>query len=230
VTLETTPQAPTPTPAAGVALGFAVEDARALEHAAVPTLVFDLRVTAPDGVAIRSLLLDAQVQIPARRRRYAPAEQERLMGLFGTPDRWSTTLGTLLWARLTVGVAGFSGATTVALHVPCTYDLEVSAAQYLSSLDEGEVPLELMFSGTAFYAGPGGALQATRIGLDSEATYRMPIGVWREAMDRHFPGAAWLRLSRDSFDRMAAFRAREALTSWDQVVDRLLGRPEGRAG
>jgi len=49
-------------------LRFAVTGAGRLEYAAVPTLRFALRIEAGDGQGIRSILLDAQIQIAARRR------------------------------------------------------------------------------------------------------------------------------------------------------------------
>ncbi len=60
------------------------------------------------------------------------------------------------------------------------------------------------------------------ISWDREADYRMPVAVWREAMDMYFPGSAWLRLQRETFDRLHAYRAKYALTSWEQTIDRLL--------
>jgi hypothetical protein len=53
----------------------------------------------------------------------------------------------------------------------------------------------------------------------------MPVSVWRQAMDRHFPNTAWLRLGRESFDRLTAYKARHAFVSWDAAIDSLL---EGR--
>jgi hypothetical protein len=47
-------------------------------------------------------------------------------------------------------------------------------------------------------------------------------------MDRHFPGAAWLRLGRESFERLHAYRARQALLTWEDAVDSLL-RAAGEA-
>ena len=67
-----------------VELGFSVVGASRVEHAAVPTLRFDLRVTAP--VPVRSVLLDVQVQIAARRRGYDADAHDRLFELFGLPD------------------------------------------------------------------------------------------------------------------------------------------------
>jgi hypothetical protein len=84
------------------------------------------------------------------------------------------------------------------------------------------VPLEFLFSGAVFYKGEDGRLQVGRIGWDKEAEYRLPVAAWREAMDRHFPGAAWLRLDRESFDRLAAYKASRTLLTWEQTLDTLL--------
>ena len=35
---------------------------------------------------------------------------------------------------------------------------------------------------------------------------RLPVAVWREAMDAHFPGQAWLRLTASTYDRLAVYR------------------------
>jgi hypothetical protein len=216
-----------PVPASIPELAFGVERATALEYAAVPTVQFALRVEAAGGEAIRSILLDVQIQIAARRRSYDAHATEQLTDLFGTPDRWGETLRTLPWVRPTVIVPPFTGSTVVDVPVTCTYDLEVSAAQYLQSLRDGAVPLEFLFSGTVFFAGPDGALQTVRIPWTQEAEFALPVATWREAIDRHFPDAAWLRLGRESFERLRAYRAREALASWDDAVAALLAGREG---
>ncbi len=171
-------------------------------------------------------MLDVQIQIAARRRDYDSASSDRLLELFGTPDRWATTLRTLPWTRTTLIVPPFRGSTSLGVPIPCTYDLEVTAARYFAALDDGEVPLEFLFSGSVFFAGTGGALQTARISLDSEAEYPLPMAVWREAMDRHFPDSAWLRLGRENFKRLASYKARHSLESWDAAMDSLLGGAE----
>jgi hypothetical protein len=203
-------------------LHFSVIDCEPADYAAAPTLTFALAVEEADGLPIRSVLLDVQVQIAARARRYDAPEQDRLLELFGTADRWGTTLRTLPWTRATMVVPPFAGRTTTNLQVPCTYDLEVTAARYLAALEDGEVPLELLFSGSVFFTGPAGTLQTARIAWDSDVSYRMPVSVWRATMDRHFPNAAWLRINRSSFDRLVAYKARHAFTSWDAAIDSLL--------
>jgi hypothetical protein len=225
------PAAPGPvTPAGPPALDFAVASIEALRPAAVPTLRFTLALDAGEA-AIRSVLLDVQVQIAAPRRHYDAAERAQLADLFGTPERWGATLRTLPWLRATLVVPPFAGETTAQLDVPCTYDFELTAARYLAALRDGsdDVPLELLLSGTVFYAGAGGAMQVSRIGWDRELNCRLPVATWRAAIDQHFPHAAWLRLDRAAFNRLAAYRARRALPSWEAAVEELLAG-EGGAG
>lgn len=204
-------------------LRFRVDRAESERFCAVPTLNFALQIERAGGGPVRSVMLDAQVQIAARRRPYGEAEQAWLVELFGTPDRWGTTLRTLLWTRTTLVVPPFSDATEINLPIACSYDLEVNAASYLSGLQDGEVPLEFLFSGSVFYSGPGGLLQTARISWDREAEYRLPVSVWREAMDRHFPGAAWIRLGRPAFDRLRAYKAEHGLRTLEDAVERLIG-------
>ena len=204
-------------------LRFDVRGASSVDHAAVPTIAFSLAIEELHERQIRSVLLDVQIQIAARQRGYEPEAQERLLELFGTPDRWSNTLRTLPWTRTTVTVPPFTAATVVEVPVACTYDLEVTATRYIAALpDEGEIPLELLLSGTVFFATETATLQATRIAWDHELDFRMPVAVWRRAIEHHFPNSAWLRLSREQFDRLWAYRARHTLQSWDATVDSLL--------
>jgi len=215
-----------PSQAAAAELAFAVEGADRVEHVAVPTVRFALRVTAPAGRAIRSVLLDTQIQIAARRRRYDAAAEEKLFELFGAPGGWGATLRTLPWTRVTSVVPPFTGSTLVDVDVPCSYDLHVAASRYFDGLDGGEVPLEFLFSGTVFAAGPGGMLQATRISWETDAEYRFPVALWQETMERYFRGTAWLRLRKDAFDRLAAYKSRRALATWEDAIESLLeGEP-----
>src|SRR3954447_23401038 len=210
-------------------LRFAVRGAERVEYAAVPTLAFAVAIEAADGRPIRSVLLDVQIRIAARRRRYEASATDRLFDLFGPREAWGTTMGSLLWTRATIVVPPFTGATVAQLPVVCTYDLDVAATRYFDALADGDVPLEFLFSGSVFYAGPGGQLQTARLSWEHEAEYRLPVALWKETLDRHFPGTAWLRLPKDAFDRLCAYKARNALATWDQVVDALLPEEQERA-
>jgi hypothetical protein len=201
-------------------LSFEVEGAETVPYAAVPTLGFKLRIGADRSV--RSMQLDTQIRIMTARRSYSSEEKEGLRELVGAPHGFERRLRSFLWTHTTLIVPPFGGETVVDMQVPCTYDFEVTAARYLNALRSGEVPLDLLFSGTVFYAGEGGALQVARISWNDEATFRLPVSVWRSTMDHYFPNATWLRLDRDCFDRLLAFRASGALPSWEAAIDALL--------
>ena len=207
-------------------LQLAVTDAARLEHAAGPTLRFALHVDSA-GAAVRSILLDTQIRIAATRRAYPHASDDRLFALFGARADWATTLRSLLWTQMTVSIPPFTGATDVDLLVPCTYDLDVAASRYLAALDDGEVPLEFLFSGTVFYSAEDGRLQTARLSWELEAEYRMPVSVWRDTMDHHFPDSAWLRLDRASHARLVAYKSRRGLQTWGDVLDELIGPAPG---
>ena len=51
---------------------------------------------------------------------------------------------------LSTMVPGFTGSIEVDLPVPFSYDLQIASTRYFSSLDDGEIPLLLLFSGTIF--------------------------------------------------------------------------------
>jgi hypothetical protein len=204
-------------------LSFAVEGAAPVPFAAAPMLAFKLRITNDDAAErIQNVLLACQIQIESTRRRYNREEQGRLLDLFGEPPRWSQTLRAMLWTHATAMVPPFEGETVVDLMVPCTFDFNVAATKYFNGLEEGEVPLNLLFSGTVFFAGDDGALRATRIAWTKEARYRLPVSVWKEMMDRYYPNRAWLCLERDAFERLNEYKRQHGIPTWEQTVEQLL--------
>jgi hypothetical protein len=206
-------------------LAFAVEGAEVLRFAAAPTLSFRVRIDCLGGGEIRSLMLATQVRMAVTRRSYDERAQARLVELFGEPSRWGETLRSLLWTHSTLLVPPFRDSTVVEMPLRCTYDLDVAATKYFHALEDGDVPLEFLFSGMVFYSGERG-LQTGRVPWDREATFRLPVRLWRAMMDEYFPDSGWVRLRMDSFERLRAYKARNALTSWDQAVEWLLDADE----
>lgn len=202
-------------------VSFQVLDARAEPYAAAPTILFRLRVTEASNQPVQSIALRAQIMIEPRKRHYSSPEEERLLELFGEPHRWGDTLQTLLWTHASVSVPAFSGMVDVDLPVSCTYDFEVASAKYFHGLEDGEIPLLLLFSGTVFARGPNG-LAVDQVPWHQEASFRLPVSVWRSVMDIYFPDSAWMRLRRDTFDALHAYRGRRALTSWEETIESLL--------
>ena len=207
-------------------LDFRVDGAEVPEFAAVPNLLFKLRIENLEEEPIRSVALNTQIRIAATQRHYDAAEQEWLTELFGEPSRWKDTLRSLLWTHTVLQVPRFSGSTVVDMPVTCTYDLEVVAAKYFFALEDGEVPLEFLFSGTVFYAAEGGRLQTARISWEKEAEFRLPVRLWKEMMERYFPNSAWIRLHRDAFDQLYDYKIRMGLPTWEATVEALLRASE----
>ena len=96
------------------------------------------------------------------------------------------------------------------------------ATKYFYALEDGEVPLLFLFSGTVFYDAPDGRLQIQKIPWEKECAWRMPIARWQELMEHHYPDSAWIAMRRDVFDQLYEFKRREGLSSWDEVLERLL--------
>jgi hypothetical protein len=211
-------------------LDFTIEGAEVEEFAAVPSLTFKLRIENLEAEPIRSVALNTQVRIAARQRHYEAGEQDRLRDLFGEPSGWGSTLRSLLWTHTVLQVPRFSGSTVVDMPVTCTYDLEVVASKYFYALEEGEVPLEFLFSGTVFYAAEGGLLQTARISWEKEAEFRLPVRLWKEMMDHYFPNSAYLRLRRDAFDELLDYKVRNGLPTWEAAVESLLRASEQEVG
>ena len=208
-------------------LDFEVESADVLPYAAVPTILFRLGVqNGVEGEEIDSISLRTQIRIAATQRRYEPNEQAKLRELFGEPHQWKDTLRSLLWTNTNTIVTRFSGGRVFEMPVTCTYDFDVVGTKYFAALGDGEIPLEFLFSGTVFYRKDGGPLQVALISWEKEAKFRLPVRLWREMMDTYFPNSAWLRLHKDTFDRLYDYRSRNALLTWDRTLESLLNMVE----
>jgi hypothetical protein len=207
-------------------LDFAVEGAEAIPYAAAPTIGFKIRIrNAMPEEQVRNVALQVQIQIEPAQRAYKPAEKARLNELFGEPSRWGQTLKTLLWTRTTLAVGPFAADALVELAVPCSFDFNVAVTKYFAGLDDGFVPLTLLFSGSVFYE-EDGLLQLGQISWSREATYRLPLGVWRTMMDLYYPNTAWLCVNREIFDRFIAYKTRRGLGTLDGALDELLASAE----
>jgi len=163
-------------------LTFRIASASIVTFAAVPLMAFKLEVVNPDtAVTVHSGVLRCQVHIEAARRGYASGEQARLVDLFGEPDRWATTLKSLLWTHITVALPQFGQRTYIDVPIPCSFDFNLAATKYFDGLASDDIPLLFLFSGTVFYsAAPDQALQAVPISWDKEARFRLPAATWRE--------------------------------------------------
>lgn len=204
-------------------LHFEIEGAEAVPNAAAPLLAVKLRITNfPENEPIHTLTLRCQVQIEPARRRYEAHEQEKLLDLFGTPERWSRTVRPLLWMNTSVAVPAFAGSIVVDLQLPCTFDFNIATTKYFHALDAGEIPICVLFSGTVFYNGANDALQVAQVPWDREANYRMPVSIWKQMMDAYYPNTAWLCLRRDAFEKLYEYKVRHGIPTWEEALERAL--------
>ena len=202
---------------------FRVDSVEAVPYAVSPHLVFKIAITNGDeGEQIQSIMLRCQIQIETVRRQYNPDEKAKLFELYGEPERWGQTLKTLLWTHVNVAVQPFTGSTVTDLTVPCTFDFNVAATKYFDGLENGEIPLCILFNGTVFYYDENGSLQVSQISWEKEANYRMPVSVWKDMMEMYYPNSAWLNIRKDVFEKLRDYKIRNSIPSWELAFEGLL--------
>lgn len=209
-------------------LHIIIEGAEVIKHAALPLIALKLRITNfPAAETIHAITLRCQVQLEPAKRRYGAGEQGKLLDLFGTPERWARTVKPLLWMNTSLAVPRFMDAVVVDLELPCTFDFNVAATKYFHALDAGDIPLSVMFSGTLFYEASDGALQISQVPWDREANYRLPVKIWKELMEMHYPNSAWLCLQREAFEQLYDYKVQHGLPTWEQAIAKALAAAKG---
>jgi hypothetical protein len=202
-------------------LTFDCIGAQAQRYAVMPTISLTLRISETSGQRIDAIALRCQIRIEPSRRRYTRGEEQRLKDLFGETTQWADTLKPMQFTNVPQMVTGFTGNTEIQLPVTFSYDLEIGSGRYFASLEDGEIPLLLLFSGTIFSV-VDGRLQVQQVPWSKEASYRLPVSLWREAVDVHFPDTGWITMSRHTLDQLQSFKTRRALPTWDATVQALL--------
>ena len=204
-----------------ITLRFSIVDGVPAPDTAAPAVRFRLHIDNPSPARIHALALRVQVQIEPRSRAYDDEERARLYELFGDGSTWERSRQPLLWTHASTVVTAFDRETEVDLLVACTYDLDVASAKFLHAVRKDDVPLRFLFSGTIFGV-VDGALNVQPVPWQSEADYRLPADVWQQTMDQFFPGGGWMRVSRETLDRLQAWRGVRACISWDETLDALM--------
>jgi hypothetical protein len=209
-------------------LVFDCVGAHADKYAVAPSMSLTLRIAETSGQKVEAIALRCQIRIEPTRRHYTDAEAERLNDLFGETKRWADTLRPLQFTTVSVMVPGFTGSVELDLPVMLSYDLEIGSTKYFAGLEGGEIPLLLLFSGTVFTT-VDGRMQAQQVPWSKEAPYRLPVSLWREAIDMHFPNSAWIRMSLQTLAELRRFKTRQALPTWDATLAALLARADDSA-
>ncbi len=209
-------------------LVFDCTGAKPDKYAVTPAMSMSLRISETSGQRVDAIALRCQIRIEPARRRYSDAEAARLNDLFGDTQRWADTLKPIQFTNVSLMVPGFTGSTDIDLPVPLTYDMEIGSTRYFAGLEGGEVPLLLLFSGTIFTTADG-RLSVQQVPWSKETAYRLPVSLWREAVDAHFPNSAWLRVSLLTMDELQQYKNARALPTWEATILALLADSTDRA-
>lgn len=205
---------------------FSVLDVEPVRAALAPTLRFHLHVDDPTGRETITIALSTQIQVEPARRVHDEETRRKLTDLFGAPERWAATTHPFQWARVESLVPGFTGATSFAVDVPCTYDMEVAATKYFSALPDGEVPLTFHFSGMALYRGDEDRLQVRPVPWSCHAEWRMPVAAWRGLIADAYPGGGWVALDDETLGALRDRALRDGDRSLGACIARLVGPQE----
>ena len=204
-------------------LNFEILSAEVATYSMLPMLIFKMRIVNEYAEEqIENISLKSQIMLSVTKRRYSAEEKAKLNELFGEPERWGKTLRQFLWTHVTSVIPRFSGSTIVELLVPCIYDFEVVSTKYFNALEDGEIPLTFLFSGTIFYKGEEGNLQIGQVSWSKEATFRLPVALWKGVIDTYFPNSAWIRMQKDVFDQLYQYKMKHSLLTWEEVLEQLL--------
>lgn len=200
---------------------FAVLDVVPEPYTVAPMLTARVGIVAVGDEPVHAMSLKCQVRIEPLRRGYSEDEAVGLVDLFGPRERWSNTQRTFLWQHSETMVQGFTGATEADLNLECTYDFEVTGAKYMHALRDGNIPLVFLFSGTVFTQGPRG-FAVQQIPWDREDHYNVPVSVWRDLIQQHYPNTGWVRLDHDTVNALADYRSARGLVGFDDAITSLL--------
>ena len=206
---------------------FKIVSVEPVPRSVEPALSFKGKITDASQRPVYMIALTAIVVVEPGKRRYAPGERERLMELFGGPERWASTTGAFRWAATQTMVHGFTGEGEFEMVVPVSYDLEIASAKYFGALDEGgSVPLRFHFNGSVLYERGDGQVQMAPVAWDRSERFEMPMEAWTRLTAEHHPFRNWVPLHSETVTRISDLKANMGAPTFDDAVSRILDRAE----
>lgn len=205
-------------------LEFTALEANAETRAASPAIRLRFRLRA-EGEPVDALALRARIQIEPALRDYAPDEIPPLEALLGEKRRGARWNAPLQWCEVSTVLGQFERELEFELVLPCTFDAQIVSSRYFAALTSGMIPVHIFFNGTIFRGSPGGfSVEMLPWNLDCAA--EIPLQTWQAAMDACFPGQAWIRIDRATFDALSRVRRDYATGGWDATFEYLLSHLE----
>ena len=206
---------------------FKVVSVEPVARSVEPALSFKGTISDASMRPVYMIALTAIVVVEPGKRSYGPGERERLMELFGGPERWASTTGAFRWAGTQTMVHGFTGEGEFELVVPVSYDLEIASAKYFGALDEGgSAPLRFHFNGSILYERGDGRVQMTPVAWDRSERFEMPMDAWTRLTAEHHPFRNWVPLHSETVARIEGLKANMGAPTFEDAVSRILDRVE----
>ena len=204
-------------------LKFEIISSEVKQFAISPTLSFKLQITnAIENEEVYAAALKCQVMVEAIKRTYNENAKDKLHELFGEPFRWDETLKSFFWTIINIPVPRFTGKTAVEITIPCSEDQAIAAGKYFYAVSDGDVSLAFLFSGTLFYKDAQGNLQISLVPWEKEAFCKMPASLWQNMMDIYFPNCRWLRVPKETYDKLVRFKAQSAYPTLEAALESIL--------
>ena len=149
--------------------------------------------TERSGVRVHAVALRCQVRVEPLRRRYSDHEAARVVDLFGDRPRWGQTMQPLQLAFLAQVLPGFTGAARSTSR--CRAATTSRSPPTSTSPGSRRATCRCCCcSAAGLHRRRRASISVEPVPWHKEAPVRLPVAVWREAMDAHFPEQAWLRL------------------------------------
>ena len=160
--------------------------------------------------------------IEPARRAYDAETRERLVELFGPPERWGTTTRSLLWHQADVLVPALHRRH----HLP-----RLRAVQLRPGGRRRQVPLRRCrtarcrwpstSTAPSYYRGDDGRLQMSLVPWSCSAEFRLPVGDLARADRALLPDSGWIAAAAPStLEALQREKARAALPTLDACVGR----------
>ncbi len=161
------------------------------------------------------------ITIEPSKRPYDPASRERLVELFGEPERWASTTTSFRWAQAEALVPALHWLGRVRAPRPLHLRPRARGARSTSTaLAEGAAPLRFHFNGTVFYEGDDGrhADRPDAVGpLRRASRCRSTSGA--QTIDAAYPFRAWVPVDTETLDApRAAARPSAGLPTFDAAA------------
>lgn len=204
-------------------LNFQILSADVKPYAAAPTIDFKLKITnAVKDEEVYAAALKTQVRIEAIHRKYDKETKDRLIEVFGKPERWGETLKSLYWKSIIIPIPRFTGQTIVEFPLECSEDMTAAIGKYMYSLDEGDIPLAFIFNGSIFYKGDHENVQVVQLPWEKETSFSIPVSMWNDLLDAYFPHSKWLRVPKDVFDKLYVYKSKSAYPTLNLCLEALI--------